>query len=122
MAQVLVVDDDDQILRLITDIMQRDGHDVVQAHDGDLASRLFTEQPADIVITDLLMPNKEGLELIQEIRDLHPEVKIIAYSGGGQMQPEAYLEFARGMGADRVFTKPIPIADLRAAVSELLAH
>jgi DNA-binding response OmpR family regulator len=121
MALVLIVDDDPTVLRMLTQVMQRDGHTVMQAEDGDVAMRLFRRQPADIIITDLLMPNKEGLELIAEAREIAPAVGIIAYSGGGKIQPENYLEFATGMGADRVFTKPVPITDLSVAVKELLA-
>lgn len=121
MALVLIVDDDPTVLRMLTQVMQRDGHTVMQAEDGEVAMRLFRLQPADIIITDLLMPNKEGLELIAEAREIAPAVGIIAYSGGGKIQPENYLEFATGMGADRVFTKPVPITDLSVAVKELLA-
>lgn len=121
MALVLIVDDDPTVLRMLTQVMQRDGHTVMQAEDGEVAMRLFRRQPADIIITDLLMPNKEGLELIAEAREIAPAVGIIAYSGGGKIQPENYLEFATGMGADRVFTKPVPITDLSVAVKELLA-
>ncbi|RMH33537.1 MAG: response regulator [Gammaproteobacteria bacterium] len=121
MTQVLIVDDDVHVLRLLTEIMEREGYQVRQASDGAHAHLAFAEQPADLVITDLLMPNKEGLELIQELRDINPDVKIIAYSGGGQMAPDAYLQFAEGMGANRVFSKPIPVDELVQAVKELLA-
>ena len=121
MALVLIVDDDPTVLRMLTQVMQRDGHTVIQAEDGEVAMRLFRVQPADVIITDLLMPNKEGLELIAEAREVAPAVGIIAYSGGGKIEPENYLEFATGMGADRVFTKPVPITDLSVAVRELLS-
>lgn len=121
MALILVVDDDATVLRMLTQVMQRDGHTVIQAEDGEVALRLFRQQPTDVIITDILMPNKEGLELISEAREISPGVRIIAYSGGGKMQPENYLEFATGMGADRVFTKPVPITDLSVAVQEMLA-
>jgi len=122
MALIMIVDDDQQILRLLTEIIAKEGHQVVSAVDGEQAFEEFQNQPIDLVITDLLMPNKEGLELIQELRGIKPELKIIAYSGGGQMQPDNYLDFAKGMGADRVFSKPIPIKELTAAVAELLAE
>ncbi len=122
MALVLIVDDDPTVLRMLTQVMQRDGHTVMQAEDGDVAIRLFRRQPADVIITDLLMPNKEGLELIAEAREIAPHVRIIAYSGGGKIQPQNYLEFASGLGADRVYTKPVPITELSVAVKELLAE
>ena len=122
MALIMVVDDEQQVLSLISTLLEKEGHQVVQAVDGEQALRLFTKQPTDMLITDLLMPNKEGLELIQEIRNNHSNVKIIAYSGGGQIQPDNYLNFAKGMGADRVFSKPVPLNELKVAVIELLAE
>jgi CheY-like chemotaxis protein len=122
MALIMIVDDDQQILRLLTEIIGNEGHQVLSAVDGEQAFQEFQNQPVDLVITDLLMPNKEGLELIQELRGIKPDLKIIAYSGGGQMQPDNYLDFAKGMGANRVFSKPIPIKKLTTAVAELLAE
>jgi len=121
MAQVLVVDDDEQILTLLCRLMEKEGHGVTRASDGLMAFNLFKESPTDIVITDLIMPNKEGIELIQELRSIRNDVKIIAYSGGGQLSPDSYLDFAKGVGADRVFSKPIAINDIKQAVKELLA-
>jgi len=120
MSTVLVVDDDDSILRLISEIMKKEGYDVLQAEDGNEACQKFLKNPCDLVITDLIMPNKEGLELIQELKGIKPDVKIIAYSGGGQLEPDDYLKFAKGIGADKVFRKPIPIVELRQSASELL--
>lgn len=121
MSVVMVVDDDAQIRQLLAEVMRRQGYEVIQADDGEVALRLFRERPAALIITDLLMPNKEGLELMQEARAIHPEVKLIAFSGGGRVDPSACLKFAAGMGADRVFTKPVPLAELEIAVRELLA-
>ena len=90
------------------------------AEDGEVAMGYFEHQAPDLVITDILMPNKEGLEFIAEVRELHPQIKIIAYSGGGSSDPESYLEFASGMGADRVFSKPMPLANLRQEIKQLL--
>jgi len=122
MALVMIVDDDQQILKLLSEIIQKEGHQVVATEDGEQAFQQFQKQHIDLVITDLLMPNKEGLELIQELRGIRPELKIIAYSGGGKMQPDNYLDFAKGMGADRVFSKPIPIKQLTTAVADLLSE
>ncbi len=121
MALVLIVDDDPQMLRLLTDVVELDHHDVLLAQDGALAVDFFEHQQPDLMITDILMPNKEGLELISEVREKFPKTKIIAYSGGGSSDPESYLEFATGMGADRVFSKPMPLAELREEIKELLS-
>ncbi len=122
MSLIMVVDDDDSILRLISEIMKKEGYEVIQAEDGEQAFALFQRQPCDLMITDLLMPNKEGLELIQELKGLKPSLKIIAYSGGGQLEPDDYLDFARGVGADRVFSKPISVFELKRAVAKLLSE
>ena len=122
MALVLIVDDDPQMLRLLSDVVELDGHDVLMAQDGALAIEYFQHQAPELMITDILMPNKEGLELISEVREQHPDTKIIAYSGGGSADPESYLEFASGMGADRVFSKPMPLGELRSEIKSLLAE
>ncbi|MGX5173360.1 response regulator [Aliikangiella sp. IMCC44653] len=120
MALVLIVDDDPQMLRLLTDVVELDAHDVLLAQDGAMAVEYFEHHTPDLMITDILMPNKEGLELISEIREKFPHIKIIAYSGGGSADPESYLEFAIGMGADRVFSKPMPLGELRQEIQHLL--
>ena len=122
MALVLIVDDDPQMLRLLTDVVELDNHDVLLAQDGEMAMKYFGHQTPDLIITDILMPNKEGLELISEIREKYPKLKIIAYSGGGSTDPQSYLEFASGMGADKVFSKPMPLAELRQQIRDLLAE
>jgi DNA-binding response OmpR family regulator len=120
MSLILLVDDDPQMLRLLSDVIELDGHQALMAEDGEVAMGYFSHQTPDLVITDILMPNKEGLEFIAEVRELHPDIKIIAYSGGGSADPESYLEFASGMGADRVFSKPMPLANLRQEIKQLL--
>jgi len=122
MALILIVDDDPQMLRLLTDVAELENHSVLMAQDGDQALEYFAHQLPDLMITDILMPNKEGLELISEVREKFSSVKIIAYSGGGASDPENYLEFARGMGADTVFTKPMPLEDMRQQINKLLSE
>ncbi len=120
MALILLVDDDPKMLQLLTEIVELDGHQAMTAADGEIALQCFDQQIPDLVITDILMPNKEGIELISEVRASYPDLKIIAYTGGGSADPESYLEFASGMGADRVFLKPMPVAKLREEVAALL--
>lgn len=122
MALILLVDDDPQMLRLLSNVIELDGHQALMAEDGEVAMTYFEHQAPDLVITDILMPNKEGLEFISEIREAYPQLKIIAYTGGGSADPESYLEFASGMGADRVFTKPMPVATLRQEIETLLSE
>ncbi len=120
MKRILVIEDDIQVKALIQKILERAGYEVIAASDGAEGLKLLRENPADLIITDLIMPRKEGLETIMELRRDYPDVKIIAISGGGRFEPESYLETARQMGAARTFTKPFENEELVAAVQELL--
>ena len=120
MARILVIDDEPSVRELLYAMLIEEGYEVVEAADGKTGMRLFKESPADLVITDLIMPEKEGIETIMDLRREYPHVKIIAMSGGGIIQAEDYLGMARGVGADRVFEKPFGVADMLKAVSELL--
>lgn len=100
--------------------LEKAGYDVFQASDGKSGIDKFKEQPADLVITDILMPEKEGIETMLEIRKLAPEVKIIAISGGGRIPAKEYLSLARRLGADRTFGKPVDSDQLLSAITELI--
>ena len=120
MARILVIDDDAQILSMLRQTLEREGYEVVEASDGKVGERLFREYPTDLIITDLIMPEKEGLETIRGIKQDFPETKIIAMSGGGRIGPETYLNFAEKLGAMYTFTKPIERKNLLSKVRELL--
>ena len=120
MARILVIDDDPQLRTLLTRYFGRRGYEVLEASDGSAGMALFREQGADVIITDLIMPGKEGMETIMELRREYPEAKIIAISGGGRVAPEGYLQLAKGIGAAMVFSKPFELEQLKAAVDELL--
>lgn len=120
MARILVVDDDDQIRSLLRRMLQKFGHDVIDAVDGKDALEKYTLNPTDLVITDILMPEKEGIQTIMELRRDFPDAKIIAISGGGAVGPETYLTMARELGADRTLTKPFTIEALQEIVNELI--
>jgi len=120
MASILVIDDDEQILRTLHQVLEIEGHEVVDASNGKEGIRLFKENGADLIITDIVMPEKEGLETITELRRDFPDVKIIAISGGGRVDPESYLKLAKGFGALRTLTKPFEREELLEAVRELL--
>jgi len=121
MARILVIDDEPSVRDLLNSMLSDEGYEVMEAADGKLAMKLLQEQPADLVITDLIMPEKEGIETIMDLRRDFPEVRIIAMSGGGIIEAKDYLGMARGMGAHRVFEKPFRVADMLNAVRELLA-
>ena len=120
--KLLVIDDDEQMRVLLRQVMEWAGHEVVEAADGREGTRLQRQHRADLVITDLIMPEQEGLETITALRRDYPGLKIIAISGGGRIGPEAYLPAARELGADRVFSKPFDVRELAETVRELLCH
>jgi len=97
------------------------GHDVIEARDGQEGLRLFPDSNAELVITDLVMPEKEGLEVLMELRGSHPDLKIIAMSGGGRQNPADNLRIAKYLGASLVLYKPIMLQDLKAALEKVLA-
>ncbi|MEA2116492.1 MAG: response regulator [Thermodesulfobacteriota bacterium] len=120
--RILVIDDDEQMLVLLQQAMQWAGFEVMAAENGRKGQQLFEEQPADLIITDLIMPEQEGLETIRSLKQGYPKVKIIAISGGGRIGPEAYLPAAMELGADRIFAKPFDVKELISAVRELLGN
>jgi CheY-like chemotaxis protein len=120
MAHILIIDDDDQFRTMVRQLMERNGHEVKEASGGKEGIRLYRESPTDIIITDLIMPGKDGIETIQELKKDFPDIKIIAVSGGGRLGPQDYLHLAKMLGARRTLTKPIKLSELLNAIEELL--
>ena len=120
MAKVMVVDDDPLFRSLLKELLELDGHEVVEAEDGLQAVGLYAHRPCDLVITDILMPGGDGLEAIRGLRKVDPRAKIIAASGGGWQAAEEYLETAAQLGAARSLIKPFDNEELRAAVRETI--
>ena len=120
MARILVIEDDAQVRAMLRQMLERAGYEVVEAPDGRAGVRLYRQEKADLIITDLIMPEKEGIETITELRRDFPDVKIIAISGGGRIAPEVYLRMARSLGALRTFAKPIERKEIIETVQELL--
>ena len=120
MAQILIIDDDQQILDMLGQILEREGHEVVKALDGKEGLKLYRENPADLVITDIIMAETEGTEIIMELQRDFPNVKIIAISGGDRIEPDEYLHIAQMLGVQKTFAKPFSLEELLKAVSELL--
>ena len=98
----------------------REGFNVLTAIDGKEGMHLFNDKKVDLVITDIVMPDKDGFETILELKRICPDIKIIAMYGGGCGHPEYYLDTAKGLGAQYTFEKPVNPSDLLAAVYELL--
>ncbi|MCP4291248.1 MAG: response regulator [bacterium] len=122
MARILLVDDDRQIRDMLKMTLERGGHEVVEAEDGVQAIEKYEPTQMDLVITDIVMPEKEGIETIMELRGIDPEVKIIAISGGGRINPSDYLNWARRFGVKHTFTKPVERNALLQAIEELLGQ
>jgi CheY-like chemotaxis protein len=120
MAKILVLDDEPSILFMIKKMLEKAGHEVSVALNGKEGMVLFEKNRPDLLITDIIMPEKEGLETIFELRRKYPELKIIAISGGGRISPEGYLPGAKLLGANMVFQKPLVQKDFMEAVSSLL--
>jgi DNA-binding response OmpR family regulator len=118
--KVLVIDDDAKITRVLDLKLRKAGYQVIVAADGEAGVNLFKAQQPDVVITDVLMPRKEGLETIMELRRDFPEVKVIAISGGGRIGPDECLDLAKKFGAQYAFTKPFIGKEILQAVQELL--
>jgi CheY-like chemotaxis protein len=117
---ILLVDDDDQFRTMLSEVLTDAGYQVQEASNGQQALKLYESQPTDLVITDLVMPEKEGLEMIVEFRQLYSGAKIIAMSGGGRGGSQATLKMARAFGAQRVLAKPFSHQEILEAVSQVL--
>jgi DNA-binding NtrC family response regulator len=121
MARIIIIDDEDNFRAALSRTLAALGHFVVEACDGDEGLALVQNGGIDLVMTDIVMPNKEGLEVLMEMRRNHPHVKVIAMSGGGRQQhADNYLHVARLMGALRVLEKPFELATLREAIDSVL--
>lgn len=120
MSKILLVDDDTQVRKMLKITLEREGYEVAEAADGNEAVRVYDPETTDLVITDIVMPEKEGIETIMELKAVNPGVKVIAISGGGRISPEDYLKWARRFGVANTFTKPVDREELLTSVAELL--
>jgi CheY-like chemotaxis protein len=120
MAVILVIDDDAQIRLLLRRILEKEGHRVYDAADGTSGLSLLKRRNMDLVITDIIMPEKEGLETILDIRHEFPDIKIIAISGGGKTGLPDFLPAAKKFGAHYTLSKPFGKNELLEAVNNLL--
>lgn len=121
MARILVIDDEPLIREMLQEHLTDLGHEVAVAPDGRKAVKLMQLQPADLVITDVFMPEKDGLSTIEELRHARPGTKIIAISGGSRIRDTDVLKWAAELGASYTFQKPLEWPDLLAAVDDCLA-
>lgn len=117
----MVVDDDDMIRLTVRNILSAVGHVVIEAANGLEALKILAMKRPALIITDILMPEKEGIETILEIRRIFADIKIIAVSGGGRAHQMEFLDFAKQAGADRILPKPFSGQQLIAAINDLIS-
>jgi len=115
---VMIVDDESSVRLLVREILSSVGYRVVEAEDGIQGHHLMKADPADLVITDMVMPDREGIEVIQSLRKEFPSVMIIAISGA--FMGDHYLQIAKALGADAVLSKPFKSQELIRLVGQFL--
>lgn len=120
MAKILVIDDNAALRRMMLRVLGNARHTVIEAQDGQEGLARFKEHGADLVITDIIMPEKEGIETMRELIKGSPATKIVAMSGGGTSHNMMFLDVARAVGADATLAKPFRPADLIDLVERLL--
>lgn len=120
MARILVIDDEEQVRILFERMLDREGYEVISCSNGKDGLNAYRRNLPDLVITDLVMPEKEGIETIMDLRSEFPQAKIIAISGGGRIVPQTCLDIAGHLGAQRTFPKPVERKQLLDAIRQLL--
>lgn len=119
-ARVLIIEDDNEVREFLESLLERAGYGTITAVNGKEGVEIFRSTPLDLVITDIIMPEKDGIEAIMDMKRANPALKVIAISGGGRAEPENYLHSARLLGADRTIKKPFTNEDILEAVRTLL--
>ena len=122
MSRILIMEDDDGFREMLREMLEIAGHDVLEATDGEVGTKMYRKEPTDLIIIDIFMPWKDGLETIRELRRDYLNVKIIAISGGGKRGDVSFLDHARDFGAQNSFTKPFERQEMLDAIEELLGH
>ncbi len=121
MKKILIIDDEPPIPKMLKKLLEKNSYQVLEASDGKQGIESYKEHDPDLIITDLIMPEKEGLETIGQLKKLNPNVKIVAISGGGVNDPKMYLHLAENLGAIKAFSKPIDNEILISAIKEILS-
>lgn len=119
---VLIADDDPTLRAIGAELLSGEGYRVLEAEDGDEALRLVEAEAVDLIVLDMLMPNKDGIETIIELKRRQSGVRILAISSGGSMDVDSLLKPALAFGADRVMSKPLRISTFATTIAEMLAE
>lgn len=120
MARILIADDDPEIRDSLVKLLGLVGHDVSTVENGHEAMELLDVESFDLLITDILMPRRDGLECVMHVRKNHADMPVLAISGGART--DTYLKLAETMGAAKTFHKPFPPRELMAKVAELVGE
>ncbi len=120
MAKILIIDDEELVRLTLRQILEDAGHEVSEAENGAVGVACYKESPADLIVTDIIMPEMEGVETIVQLRSHDPAVRIIAISGGGRLRNLDFLSVAENYGAMRIIAKPFDDEELLAAVDDCL--
>ncbi|MCK4879051.1 MAG: response regulator [Bacteroidales bacterium] len=122
MQRILIIEDDHHILLMVKKMLEREGFEIKLASNGNEGLEIFKKIPVDLVITDIIMPEKEGLETIREMKRVRSDLKIIAMSGGGKISADNYLQTAKVFGATKILEKPFTQKQLVSAVRDTLGE
>ncbi len=120
MKRILVIDDEPTALEVLRKILEIEGYEVLEAANGEEGIAVFRQNPCDLVITDMVMPVKDGLQTILELRNEAPDLPVIAISGGGTISKERYLAVAGYLDNVLTVAKPFTVEDISRAVAKLL--
>lgn len=120
MKTILVIDDEDAARRVLIRALTMYGYNVIEASDGAKGMQKCKQTLPDVVITDIFMPEQDGLETITAMRSRWPSIKIIAVSGGGNIGHLDILHAARAMGAERVLTKPFDLGEMKSVLEDVV--
>ncbi len=120
MAGILIVEDDRELREMLAISLKRRKFTVIEAGNGKEAIMHFKPSITDLVLTDIIMPDEDGLKVIMKLRELKPSIKVIAISGGGKAGPGSYLNLAKALGADAIFSKPFSLNDVVDRIENML--
>ncbi len=120
MAKILIIEDDPKFRKMLRLLLETSGHEITEAADGREGISIFSQNKVDLIITDIFMPEQDGLGVLRQLLKDYPDIKTIVISGGGKKGSYQYLDYARQFGADKCLAKPFENEVLLEVVEELL--